>query len=117
VTSQFLYLAAAAGLLLAAFAGATYVARRKRAAKKAVVAAPATATDTLSDRLERLEDAVAEMSDLMKDTRSDVAWLAGERMIDQAISLARQGESGHEISRKTGISADELVGMQAFRKH
>jgi hypothetical protein len=49
--------------------------------------------------------------------RSDIQWLTSERMIDQAINMAREGESGSEIARQTGISADELVAMQAFRRH
>ena len=53
----------------------------------------------------------------IKDMRSDIQWLTRERMIDQAINLAREGESGSEIARQTGISADELVAMQAFRRH
>ena len=49
--------------------------------------------------------------------RGDLEWLAGERMIEEAIALARTGTASEEIATETGLSADAIRTISAFRHH
>lgn len=49
--------------------------------------------------------------------KSDVEWLAGERMIEQAIQLAQSGQQPDDIGRELGLSRDAAETIAAFRKH
>lgn len=116
MTSELILLASAAAVTLTLAAGAYVALRRKRAEKAAANSDKAMLTKIADDQ-SKIDAAINAMADEMKDIRSDIQWLTSERMIDQAINMAREGESGQEIVRQTGISADELVAMQAFRRH
>jgi hypothetical protein len=79
----------------------------------------------LADRLEallngherRIIEAVDGLRDHLGDLKSDVEWLAGERMIEQAIQLARQGSDPDEIGRELGLPRDTAATIALFRKH
>ncbi len=49
--------------------------------------------------------------------KSDVEWLAGERMIEQAIQMAQTGLHPDDIGRELGMSRDAAETIAAFRKH
>ncbi len=116
MTSELILFASAAAVSTL-LAGGVYVAlRRKRALKKATHSEKAVLAKVAEEQA-KIGATIEAMASEIKDMRSDVQWLTSERMIDQAINMAREGESGSEIARQTGISADELVAMQAFRRH
>ena len=49
--------------------------------------------------------------------KSDVEWLAGERMIEQAIQLAQTGMDADDIGRDLGLTRETAETIAAFRKH
>lgn len=49
--------------------------------------------------------------------KSDLEWLAGERMIEQAIALANSGTGPEEIGRELGLATDTARTIALFRKH
>lgn len=49
--------------------------------------------------------------------KSDVEWLAGERMIEQAIQLAQSGLDADDIGRDLGLTRETAETIAAFRKH
>ncbi|MCI5041960.1 MULTISPECIES: hypothetical protein [Donghicola] len=116
MTSELILLttAAAVSTLLA---GGAYVALRRKRAQKSATKAEKAVLANVAEEQAKIGATIEAIATEIKDMRSDIQWLTSERMIDQAINMAREGESGSEIARQTGISADELVAMQAFRRH
>lgn len=49
--------------------------------------------------------------------QSDVEWLAGERMIEQALELVRDNMPVSQISKETGLSHDKIRTLASFRAH
>jgi hypothetical protein len=49
--------------------------------------------------------------------KSDVEWLAGERMIEQAIQMAQTGLQPDDIGRELGMTRETAETIAAFRKH
>ncbi|NBE09162.1 hypothetical protein [Paragemmobacter ruber] len=49
--------------------------------------------------------------------KSDVEWLAGERMIEQAIQMAQRGLEPDDIGRELGLTRDTAATIAMFRKH
>jgi hypothetical protein len=49
--------------------------------------------------------------------KTDVEWLAGERMIEQAIQLAQSGLEPDDIGRELGLTRDTAHTIATFRKH
>lgn len=49
--------------------------------------------------------------------KADLDWLTGERMIEQAILMARDGVSAEEISADLGMSQDAAQTITAMRRH
>lgn len=62
-------------------------------------------------------DALADLKAEILGLKSDVEWLAGERMIEQAIALAQTGIEAEEIGRELGMSRDAAETIVAFRRH
>lgn len=62
-------------------------------------------------------DALADLKAEILGLKSDVEWLAGERMIEQAIALAQSGIEAEEIGRELGMSRDAAETIVAFRRH
>lgn len=62
-------------------------------------------------------DALADLKAEILGLKSDVEWLAGERMIEQAIALAQSGIEADEIGRELGMSRDAAETIVAFRRH
>ncbi len=62
-------------------------------------------------------DALADLKAEILGLKSDVEWLAGERMIEQAIALAKSGVEAEEIGRELGMSRDAAETIVAFRRH
>lgn len=58
-----------------------------------------------------------EISEKLSQLSADVDWFVGERLIEQAVALARSGYPEQEISRATGISLDEVESIRRFRRH
>lgn len=76
----------------------------------------------------RIEGLIAEHTRMQNDVlvslradiqhlKSDVEWLAGERMIEQAIALAQSGANPDEIGRELGMTHDAAETITLFRKH
>lgn len=49
--------------------------------------------------------------------KSELDWLTGERMIDQAIAMARSGLSAEDISADLGLSLEAAQTIRAVRRH
>lgn len=71
----------------------------------------------LQDHERRLTDAFSHVREDLSGLKSDVEWLAGERMIDQAIALAQTGSDAEEIGQELGLSRDQAATIALFRKH
>lgn len=130
LTAFFLVTLLSGGALLAVGLYRTWTARRETATEvETVAAAPALdATQLASDLIGRVEGLLAQQSqrqaevleDLKTDLRglkSDVEWLAGERMIEQAISMAQNGLAAEEIGAELGLSRDAVETIATFRRH
>ena len=63
----------------------------------------------LSD-MDQLRQSVAHM-------RADVEWLVGERMIEQAIEMCRDGLSTDRISADLGLQPDAVKAIRLLRVH
>lgn len=61
----------------------------------------------------RLESLRSEISSV----KADIDWLTGEKMIEQAIAMARDGVSAEDISADLGLSIEAAETVQAMRRH
>lgn len=106
--------------------------RLARAAALAEAAAPigaqeagAQAAEAMTRKLEemldaherRIVEAVSGLRDNLGELKSDVEWLAGERMIEQAIALARDGADPDTIGQELGLNRDTAATIAMFRRH
>lgn len=87
-----------------------------------VVAALATRMEGLiAEQTRRQADvltvALAGLKADIQHLKSDVEWLAGERMIEQAIQLAQTGLEPDDIGRELGLTRDTAATIATFRKH
>lgn len=71
----------------------------------------------LHDHERRMTEAFAQVREDVAGLKSDVEWLAGERMIEQAIALAQTGSDADEIGQELGLSRDQAATIALFRKH
>lgn len=71
----------------------------------------------LAEQTRRQGDALAGLRADILHLKSDVEWLAGERMIEQAIALAQSGVEPDEIGRELGLTRETAETIAAFRKH
>ena len=86
---------------------------------------PATVAEELAARVEgiiaeqsrRQGDVLASLRADIQHLKSDVEWLAGERMIEQAIALAQTGMDPDDIGRELGLTRDAAETITVFRKH
>lgn len=53
----------------------------------------------------------------ISSVKADIDWLTGEKMIEQAIAMARDGISAEEISADLGLSIEAAKTVQAMRRH
>lgn len=87
--------------------------------------APAAVAEELAARVEGLiaeqtrrhGDALESLKADIQHLKSDVEWLAGERMIEQAIALAQTGMEPEEIGRELGLTRDTAETITVFRRH
>lgn len=49
--------------------------------------------------------------------RADLEWLAGERMIEQALSMFRDGVSVTEVSQELGLPVETVRTLNLLRAH
>jgi hypothetical protein len=73
--------------------------------------------DLLQDHERRLTEVLAQMREDISGLKTDVEWLAGERMIEQAIALAQTGSDAEAIGQELGLSRDQAATIALFRKH
>ena len=71
----------------------------------------------LNDHERRLTEAFADVREDLSGLKTDVEWLAGERMIEQAIALAQTGSDPDDIGQELGLSRDQAATIAMFRKH
>lgn len=64
-----------------------------------------------------LSVALAGLKADIQHLKTDVEWLAGERMIEQAIQMAQSGLEPDDIGRELGLTRDTAYTIAAFRKH
>lgn len=117
--------------LLAGISALALVVYRTFALRQAAEAAAGPDTriaDLIRDGEERLTAMVAMMDasqqarlDSLKQeisaVKSDIDWLTGERMIEQAIMMAREGVPAEEISSDLGLSFDAAHTISVMRRH
>lgn len=121
-----LTLLAAAVVLTMLLAGLMSV--RRLRLRKAVAAKPAqqeillqqidARLEALANRLETSQHIVVNrLHDDIRGLQTDMDWLAGERMIDEAIAMARNGQQSQDISAELGLPMDAVQTITRFRKH
>ena len=71
----------------------------------------------IAEQTRRQGDALASLKADIQHLKSDVEWLAGERMIEQAIALAQTGMEPDDIGRELGLTRDAAETIAVFRKH
>jgi hypothetical protein len=71
----------------------------------------------IAEQTRRQGDALASLKADIQHLKSDVEWLAGERMIEQAIALAQTGMDPEDIGRELGLTRDAAETITVFRKH
>ena len=71
----------------------------------------------IAEQTRRQGDALASLKADIQHLKSDVEWLAGERMIEQAIALAQTGMDPDDIGRELGLTRDAAETITVFRKH
>lgn len=71
----------------------------------------------IAEQTKRHSDALASLKADIQHLKSDVEWLAGERMIEQAIALAQSGLEPDDIGRELGLTLETAETIAAFRKH
>ena len=71
----------------------------------------------IAEQTRRHVDALAGLRADIQHLKSDVEWLAGERMIEQAIALAQSGLEPDDIGRELGLTRDTAETIAVFRKH
>jgi len=49
--------------------------------------------------------------------RADLEWLAGERMIEQALTMFREGVSVSEVSQELGLPVETVRTLNLLRAH
>lgn len=97
-------------------------ANKRAASSKAVEAKMMSEIEARLDGLaERLEGHQTTMMNRLHDDirglQSDMDWLAGERMIEEAIAMAHAGQQPAAISNELGLSMDAAETITRFRKH
>ena len=63
------------------------------------------------------EASLGTLSDRMDEMRRDFDWLVSDRMIEQAVDMARLGQSHDSIAQTTGVSSAELDAIRKLRRH
>lgn len=81
-----------------------------------------TTVDAIAERIvvkTSTKDAAAfgELNSHMSEIRDDFDWLVSNRMIEQAVEMAKLGEAGDYITKQTGISNLELEAIRKHRRH
>ncbi|MEQ8900716.1 MAG: hypothetical protein RID11_14495 [Roseovarius sp.] len=72
----------------------------------------------LGTKLGLSEDAsLGTLSDRMDEMRRDFDWLVSDRMIEQAVDMARLGQNHDSIAQSTGVSSAELDAIRKLRRH
>lgn len=66
--------------------------------------------DQRANDMEHLRQNIAQM-------RADVEWLAGERMIEQAIEMCREGLTTERISQDLGMQPEDVRTLKLLRAH
>ncbi|SPF80062.1 hypothetical protein [Pseudoprimorskyibacter insulae] len=119
----YLHLGAAAGLVLAlAVIVAQTIALRKAAKVQPQPALGDDVIDAIADRvmgklISSPEVGLADFKADLSRMRADLDWFVGDKLIEQAIAMAKQGETETEISQATGISLDEVHAIRRMRRH
>jgi uncharacterized membrane-anchored protein len=60
---------------------------------------------------------LASLRQELTTVKADVDWLTGEKMIEQAITMAREGIAAEEISADLGLSFDAAHTISVMRRH
>lgn len=61
--------------------------------------------------------AIETITEQVTEIRKNFDWLVSDRMIEQAIDMARAGLATSSITAQTGISGAELTAINKSRKH
>lgn len=71
----------------------------------------------IAEHRETAAQAMDEALDQITRMKADLEWLAGDKMIEQAITLAQSGADSATITAETGLSTDDAELLRRFRPH
>ena len=119
-------LALVAGLISLGIGMAQFLRNRMQAPTSN--AAETNIAELIREGEERLSTMVAMMDEAQQarfdalrsdisSVRAELDWLTGEQMIEQAITMARNGVTAEEISAELGLSQEAAETLQAMRVH
>ena len=119
-------LALVAGLISLGIGMAQFLRNRMQAPTSN--AAETNIAELIREGEERLSTMVAMMDEAQQarfdalrsdisSVRAEIDWLTGEQMIEQAITMARNGVTAEEISAELGLSQEAAETLQAMRVH
>lgn len=100
---------------------------RRIAALRAEVASLSDLSARVEEALLRLERAdtpgqdrdamLAAIAADLSATRAEVEWIGGERMIEAAVRMCREGHAHAKISEDLGLSLDSVRAIALLRTH
>lgn len=74
--------------------------------------------DALAQRMDNGDQEVLHsLRNRVEEMHQNFDWLVSDRMIEQAINMARSGQPSGSIAQETGISATELDAIKKYRRH
>lgn len=131
MTDYMLLLAAsvAASTVVSGLFGAVMLRRQTRALARIEVAVQAGDSrvalravegrllQAIAEHRETAAQAMDEALDQITRMKADLEWLAGDKMIEQAITLAQSGADSATITAETGLSTDDAELLRRFRPH
>lgn len=118
------YLSAGASALTIALALVAYVGIRRRSLRTSVQRETALLAqidlrlDALSNQTtQHTQVAMERIHSDIQSLQSDMDWLAGERMIEQAIEMARTGRTANDICTELGMPLEAANTITTYRRH
>lgn len=82
-----------------------------------VIAAVARFENLLAHDQKHAQAARAALHQDLAAIRADLEWLSGERMIEQALTMFRDGKSDRDVSAELGLPLDTVRSLNLLRAH
>ncbi len=86
--------------------------------RAAAIADVAAAVERLEARIAaQRDDGLSSVSADLAAIRAEVEWLGGERMIEEAVRMCREGIPARRVGEELGISAESMRVISLLRAH